>query len=550
MSVQFTSNHPEISDILIIGGKDNAFTGDEKGGCGPFPTYSISREEILAADGTYLNSKYTINITGQATIKIEDSSSAVMSGQRQSRIMGEDIIKLQFNRNKFPMLGNGVLEINPYSGTTNQIKFNDARLISINIPEKTEESSGIHYSEYSFTFEAYNLDDFGIPDELVSSVEESWNLSINEGQFTYHINQIDNDAVLYKTYTLTHTLSAVGIRKYQGSSLDSDGEPWRQAAKWVESRIIDNPDDTAIASHINNLSTSADDEEDKEPKFVPFYMNSAAKKSDLKIDLVSGLKYKAYNHSRNSSVDITGAGYNLTDTWILALEDTKAIHSVSSSIESNQESAFVTVNVNGTVVGLNDISAKENIDSRYNNAKTELNKFIDGIIIDDVFINPPFLVAQKAYENLNAFFKRSGGNLNDNIISKSVGHNKNTGEITWSISYNDENFLGDISKISSENLTINYDNEDKSNVVIAILPVIGRAAGPVIQTFNTNRERKISVNLDLVFRKEHRTNDPPTLEAESIIETYRPSNSLVSSRTESWNKKTGVYNLSIEWVYR
>ena len=534
MSIQFTSNHPEVSDVLIIGGKDDPFTGEQKGGYGPFPTYSISKEPISAADGSSLNnSKYTINITGQATIKPTDTSSPLTVGQRQSRLSGEDIIKLQFNRNKFPMLGNGVLEINAYSGTTNQIKFNDARLLSVDIPEKTEESSGIHYSEYSFVFEAYNLDDIGIQDELVSSVEESWDLSLNEGQFSYQTNQINNDSALYKTYTLTHTLSAVGIRKYSGSSLDADGEPWRQAAKWVESRIIETPNDTAVTSHINGKADG--------PKFVPFYMNSEAKKTDLKIDLVAGLKYKAYNHSRNSSVDITGAGYNVTDTWILAPEDTKALHTVSSSIESNQESAFVTVTVNGTVTGLNDNIATNNVDTKYSNAKTETVAFVNG--------NKPFLVANKAYGDLNSFFKRSGGVLNDNKLKKSIGHNKNSGEITWSISYNDEKFLGNKTKIASENLTINYDNEDRSNVVIAILPVLGRAAGPVIQTFPTNRERKVSVNLDLVFRKEYRTNDPPTLDAELIIANYKPSNGLVTSRTESWNKKTGVYNLSVEWVY-
>jgi len=512
MSIQFTSNHPDVSDVLIIGGKDDAFTGDQKGGYGPFPTYSITRDSISSGDGSLLSYKYIINITGQATIKPTDNSSALTAGQRQSKIMGEDIIKLQFNRNKFPMLGNGVLEINAYSGTTNQIKFNDARLISIDIPEKTEESSGIHYSEYSFVFEAYNLDgtdDIGV---LVSSVGESWDLSPNEGQFAYLTNEFGS--VGYKTYTLTRTLSAVGIRKYSGSSLDTDGEPWRQAAKWIESRTIIAPDDTAVTS-----------------QFVPFNMNPEA--------LVSPLKYKTYNNSRNSSVDITGAGYNVTDTWTLAPEGAKALQTFSSSIESNQESPFVTITVNGVVTGLDE---GNNVDTKYGNAVGEINKFING--------NEPFLSASAAYNSLNSFFKRSGGSLNDNIIKKSIGHNKNSGEITWSVSYNDEQFLGNKTKIASENLTINYDNEDKRNFVIAMLPVLDRAAGPVIQTFFTDKERKVSVNLDLVIKRGYRTIDPPTLDAESIISNYEPSGGLVTSRTESWNQKTGVYNLSVEWVYK
>ena len=128
--------------------------------------------------------------------------------------------------------------------------FNDARLLSVNIPEKTEESAGLHYTDYSFVFEA-NLANHNQPDECVSSVQESWELSVNEGQFCYQTNQIDQDTKLFKTYTLTHNLSAVGVRKYTGSSLDADGEPWRQAAKWVNTRKIDEPT-SAIAAHINN----------------------------------------------------------------------------------------------------------------------------------------------------------------------------------------------------------------------------------------------------------------------------------------------------------
>ena len=88
--------------------------------------------------------------------------------------MGEDIGKLQFNRNQFPMLGNGVLTIAAYASGGDMV-FNDARLLSVNIPEKTEERAGLHYTDYSFVFEAYNLANHNQPDECVSSVQEAGN---------------------------------------------------------------------------------------------------------------------------------------------------------------------------------------------------------------------------------------------------------------------------------------------------------------------------------------------------------------------------------------
>lgn len=535
MSISFTSNHPSVTDRLIIGGKDNAFSGNEKGGYGPFPTYSINREEIFAADGTYLNSKYTINISGSATIKPADDSSALVKCKRQSRVYGEKIIKLQFNRNEFPMLGNGTLEINAYDdpsgeSTTNQIKFYDARLVSVDIPEDSDEYAGIDYTEYNFTFEAYNLDDNAMPTELVSSVEESWDLSQNEGEFCFQNGDLSQNA--YKVFTLTHTLSAVGIRRYTAGSLDSgDGEAWRQAAKWIEKRIEDAPSDAVIESHINNQTIG--------PQFIPFFMNTSANRDDLKINLADGVKYKVYNHTRNSSVDVSGAGYNLTDTWKVALDGTLATHTLETSIDNPVDSASTTITVSGTVNGLNTELISTNKNNAYKNAETSLSQIWDYT----------FTEANRVYGEISTSLSR-GKTLNNNILKKSVGHNKSTGTITWSVSYSDITILGDKNVISSEDISISYNNEDLTTNVIALIPVVGRPAGPIRQIFRTGKERTISVNLDLVFKKTHRPDRPPTSYANSIISQYRPSNSRINTRTESWNKKTGVYNLSIEWVYR
>ena len=535
MAIQFRSNHPDINEVLIIGGKDTDFSCNEKGGYGPFPSYSISREEILAEDGSQLNTKFTINVSGSATIKPDDSSSAMVRGERQSRVFGEKIIKLQFNRNKFPMLGNGTLEINPYSGTNNQIKFHDARLVSADIPEQSDETSGIHYTGYNFVFEAYYEENKGLPTYMVSSVEESWELTQNEGQFAFIGNNLTG--LPFKTFTLTHTLSATGIRKYNRSrSLDTDGEAWRQAAIWIESRLVDNPSIEGINSHINGTLDG--------PKFSPFYMDSA-QAEDKNIDLSSsrfGVQYKAFNHTRTSGVDISGAGYNVKDTLLVALEDTKCIHELQSSIDNSLENSSMSITVNGSVVGLSDTSITSNIDNKYQNAKTQYDIVIGG--------GKPFAFAQYIYDNINSLLKPQGRSLKDTVIKKSVGHNKITGTITWSVTYNDQDILGDATKIASEEISINYDNEDLSVRQIAIIPIIGRPRGPIIQNFNTNRERKVSLTLDLIMKKDFRPDDPPKTVANEIIAQYEPPNSFVNSRTDNCNKKTGAYNVSIEWVYR
>ena len=71
------------------------------------------------------------------------------AGQRQSRVQGEALIKMQFNRTQWPMHGAGRLEIQPYGGLANGIVFNDARLSTMELPEQTDESAGVQNLEYS-----------------------------------------------------------------------------------------------------------------------------------------------------------------------------------------------------------------------------------------------------------------------------------------------------------------------------------------------------------------------------------------------------------------
>ena len=530
--ITFKSNNSSITETLVIGGSDSTPTFSSFGGYGPFPTYSIAREEIFADDGTYLTSKYTININGAAAIKPEDTSDILTKGKRQSLVQGEAIIKLQFNRNKWPMLGDGVLSIKNYAENDNNIiKFYDARLISVNIPEQNEESAGIHYTEYAFVFEAYDVDGSNLSTNLVSSVQESWELSENDGQYCF--NNSDIDTYVYKTFTLKHNLSAVGIRRYNSSTTIAS-EAWYEAASWVKSRLINQPNEIHISSHINNQIIG--------PKFVPFYMNSSVKKDDLKIDLTrGGVKYKAYNHSRNASVDISGAGYNLTDTWLIALESSKAIHQIECQLDNPIDAPFTTVNVTDNITGLNTATFISNNNDAFSNAESELTKILSESKL--------FSFAEKVYNSTSTFLKPNRA-LRNLIISKTISYNRTTGNINLSVTYNNEQILSDPIKVSSETIDINYDNNNLETAKIAIIPVIGRPRGPVIQSFSTNKERKISININLIIKPEHRTVSPPRDIANNILNTYKPDNSYVNSRSEQWNKKTGAYNLSIEWIYR
>ena len=67
--------------------------------------------------------------------------------------MGEALTSLQVLREEFPTQGVGKLEIGAYGGLPNVITFTDARLLSVDLPEQSEENAGVQTLEYSFAFD-------------------------------------------------------------------------------------------------------------------------------------------------------------------------------------------------------------------------------------------------------------------------------------------------------------------------------------------------------------------------------------------------------------
>jgi len=517
---------------LLIGGVKSGSSGL----VGPFPRFSIDREELLTGDGTYLGSKFTIQITGTATLNPGDAQDIMVKGERQEASQGATLTAQQFDRSAFPTQGRGRLEIAPYGGRANIINFRDAKLVSISLPEQEEPDAGIQKMVYTFTFEAIRDDSnngsagstggVAEPPYKLASAEETWELTENEGTFLFQ----DHDPLKprLKTFTLTHTISAVGLRRYGGlGALDSKGEAWRQAAEWVKLRTKEN-------STIRD-PTQEDLTEDTEfwpSKFVPIILDS----HDYNIAQAPNLKdgapvpYKGFNHVRQISSDLANGSYSITETWLLSQDDIGATHSIDISVEDNQE-AFITVNVSANIQGLNTTAyaSSTNINSKFDKAYEAFG----------VIEAKTYLLALDAYAKSNA-----DGNLRNIKTSKSYGENRVSGTITYSVSYND--LEPELEGAITENVTINYDNEDGSNRVIAKIPIIGKTDGPIIQDMSTTTIKVISATIDASMERAKRSSKP---DGASVLNNYKPSNSFQQSKTESWNPRTGAYNMSISWEY-
>lgn len=517
---------------LLIGGQ-SVTTGTDGGLVGPFPKFSVNREELSTGDGTYLGTKFSIDITGIATLNSGDSQDITQSGQRQNAVMGEALTALQLDRDSFPIQGTGLLEISPYGGQPNTIKFGDARLVSVSLPEQTDESAGIQNLEYTFSFEAYedssanyNTGTTGsptLPTYRLSSAEENWELSQSDDIGIYSGN--DPTSTLLKVFTLTHTLSATGLKKYSNGSLDTNGEAWKQAALWVKDRLKE--------SGTINQATTEDPMGDTafwSSQFVPVNMDGNGE-TGIGPDLKDGSPgYKGYNHVRSTSSDISSGSYSVTETWTLCPISLTATHSIDVDIATD-ESQDVSVSVSAVFQGLETGSATDTEIAKFSSAQTSFTAMKSNF----------YSLANSAYTTAG-----HSGTLRNQKITESIGENRVSGTITYSTSYNDD--VIDLSGALSEILNINYNNTEGLNQIIAKIPIIGKANGPVIQDMSTTTIKSVSATLDAVMNKDSRTS-PPTTAATTILNDYKPTNGYQQNKTEDWNPKTGAYNISISWEY-
>ena len=520
-------------NTLLIGGQEAL--GGVNGLVGPFPRYSISREDVTTGTGVYLHSKFSINVTGTATMKSADSQDITVAGQRQSRIQGEALIAMHMNRQSWPTIGNGLLTIASYGGAANNIAFENARITSLELPEQNEESAGVQNLEYAFTFEATSESSgpsnssgdpgaTAAPDFLLSSVEETWEVTLNEDQGAFANNAIGASSPT-RSYAMTHSVSATGSRKMNGANLDNDGSAWRQASQYVKTRLVSG-DPLAITTGRSNIVN--DIERNVGGQFAPRVMDKSGS-TDLGLDLDDGT-FKAYNHIRTWSNNQGEGSCAITETWLISELNQAVTHEVDISLDVSQDAPANSITVNGTIQGLNTSAVSASTGDKYTNAQASLSAVIGNA----------YAVANGAYGAASL-----GGILRTVEINKSLGHNKVTGTITWSVTYDD--LVVTIPGAITEDINITYDNTDAGNQLVAIIGVIDNAGGPVIQNMNTTNEQKTSVSVDATMDKSHRTS-PPTSAAEGIALGYIPVGGFRESRSETWNPKSGQYNLSISWV--
>jgi hypothetical protein len=494
----------------------------------PFPNYSISRETISTPDGTLLGNKYSISINGK--ILASALSDITVSGEKQNNIQKQLIWHLKLNKAISKDHNIGRLEIEPYGGLANKYIFDDARLMNINIPEQPEDSSGVLYADYSFSFEAYKESsyDSAFPGSSicnkVSSFDESWEVTANDGQGGFL--SIDANSAPYNTYTINHTVSAVGLKSLEENNTEVR-LAWKNAADFVKTRLVSSPTNiltSDIAGNNNRIVKTFDSRK----------MGDSEDASIFGPDLTQN-NYSFYGHTRVPRCDFSGGSYSVTETWIASNCQHPA--TLDMSVETSiDESGLITMTLSGTINGLisSGIVNTNTINTKLDNAEKML-ALIDAKAFD---------ITKVYYAKYPSTEVKGDTDLQNIIRSKSIGRNKFSGVITFSYTYNDNEAI--VPNALSNSISLNYDNEDRDVNIIAIIPIIAKQDGPITQDMNTTRERKRSVTIDATMKKDFRLTKP---NIRTTLQNYQPQwNHKILNWQETWQPINGSYSLNVEWV--
>lgn len=495
---------PFSGSQINIGGSSNTQIG------GPMPRYSIGIEP-LSSDAVELGQKFTISITGTAVITT--SASMLTNGTRQSEI-NKIISFIAVNK------GNaGTLTINPYGGST-PLVFADAKLISADVAEQDELSQGTQTQDYTFSFEAYKITvnskstdlTFGVAEKtLVQEYSENWSCAVIEGQ---HTNLAATDTPAEPMYTITHSISAVGKLRGDGKS------SYLNAKTFVDWRISQLGDDPTVVKQ--DLAITPSNIE------IPYSTNFT--------------DYNSFNKVYSYQQDIQAGSYSVDRSWVISKAAASMTVELSSNVDPSAE--YNTIDISVTVTGLDKNGGYTNTAKGTNN-----DKYANALAVFDTAAAPnTFTWANTFYTSLSL----GTSTLKDSTRSSSRTDNKSDGIITLNETYNDGDISTDFPCASSQNVNLTETNALGIQQVVAILPVIAKIDGPVIQNMGTTQERTRSATLDLQIKKEDNCRFTKPDGISYLLANYEPTgpdNVYIQGATDSWSPSTGAYSATVDWVW-
>ena len=402
---------------------------------------------------------------------------------------------------------------------------------------------------------------------FIEDYSESWSIEVEEGNGTTNTSVANptslpsNHITSSRAYRLTRNISATGRAMYYNENNTSKRkEAWEQAKNYIYNSVLKDTDN-------NSTNNSTGYEQFPEHSLGPYFGSGFL---NIAKDAWGG-----YNHLRTESIDVTAGTVTLNDTWLLSSGN--AYENYNMSINKGSDTSIHKVSIDGTIKGLSSVHAGS---TQYGGSNTSTANQFGTSPQNTAHQNALYKwhqISNSGTYGPNCYLYHRAQSvvhtpLNYMPLSISLATNQFTGEITYNIEY-DTRLQNIVTGALSESITCNDTYPGDS---FAVIPVIGRQTGPVLQYIGGRTEYQRNLNIDLVMDRYYTSEDTGTLankirqrsilskpslnepfksQINSIIHAYSPVQEFgirkyfVSPPTESWDPGTGRYTLQINWTY-
>lgn len=465
----------------------------------PAPLVTISRQFQNTEDGTVVGKLYTLTVKGKTmawrgspnSSKVFDMTGAGLPDENipQTSRLAAIERKQEALRSLFSSANEGGLfEIQPLDGTTS-ISCNP-RIVAFDIPE------GIwtEYFDWTLTLQADQLYGLGADEDAIIDA--------------YRVSRASNDWSLEpadelgRVWKLTHTVSAQGKKffKPDGSLLKA---PWQNAQDYVLGAV-------GLGLDPSRLLASG---------------------------VINGSGLAAYNYLRAEHTNELAGAYSVTETWLAfdmnyqpdtadvtipAIED----FTVTTRIAA-QDGGLYHVNIDGTIRGLEvrDNSTRTLQSSRFQNAQ---NKY--------VAIYPSILARASGL---------AGVVLNPVPLSFVTAQNEINGTYNYQAEF-DNRAINLVPGALTETIATTTEGAAQ---VFAMLPVLGRGAGPVLQDIGTVTAKSVTVSIEAVLKATQLGYNAVEPDTDPIVLSFTPTGAFLASDVANWSPRTGRYSRQTKYVY-
>ena len=323
---------------------------------------------------------------------------------------------------------------------------------------------------------------------------------VSKASLEYDVSPADE---INRTWHVTKRTSAVGKRFYNAAGQLTQ-QAWENARDYVQNALT-------LGLDVNRMYAAGD---------------------------LNYNTFQAFNYQRGENVNELAGTYSVTETWLAydpnnvpdsygagipALEDFNV-----STRTTIQDGGLTTVSITGTIRGC---EQRDNshwqpvIKTRYQNALAKWTAVYPNLLaraeaVSTVTLNPIPLLNQAAADEVN-------------------------GVISYTLEYNNR-AVPDIANALSEIVTVT--NEGAADV-FAVLPVLGRATGPILQSIGTVTPKAVVVNIEAIMPAATIAGFVPEPNTDAIVLSFAPPGAFLASDVSNYSGRTGRYSRQTRYVY-